>query len=424
LTYIISLFILILIGIPIANALGFSSILYFIQQKGMLLIFPSRFYAGINKFVLLSIPFFLLAAEFMNSSGITKDLVNFVNIFIGRFRGGLAQVNIYTSIIFAGITGAAVADVSTLGAIFIPSMVKQGYTRKYSAAITAASSIVGPIIPPSINIIVYCAVTGLSVGAFFLAAFIPGLLLGIAMSIYTIFQAKIKNFPKVEVKIQKNERFKKIKSGLVALVMPIIILGGILGGIFTPTEAAAVASFYALVIGIFTRKLNKENIFLCMRKAVYTSSNVLFVIGFCSAFGWVSAKAGVTELVSNYFLNSINSPTNFLLLIMVLLFFVGTWLDTGAAIVLLAPILLPVAKEFGINPLHFATVMLVTIEIGLITPPVGICLFAVSSVGKIKIEEILPEIFPLIIIDFLVVIILIYFPQICLFLPRIFGFLS
>jgi TRAP-type transport system large permease protein len=418
----IILIILLLIGLPVAIALGVISLSWILLEGRSLLMVASKMYAQMNQFTLLAIPFFILAGEIMNYSGITNRLVKFVNIIIGRVRGGLAQVNIYTSMLFAGITGAAISDVAALGAIFIPAMEEQGYTREYSAMITAASSIVGPIIPPSIIIVLYGAVTRVSIGAMFAGAIIPGVIVSVAMSIMVGITGKKKNLPKIEEKFTFKELITSFKDSFLALMMPVIILGGILSGVFTPTEAAAVALLYALIVSVFIfRSITWDKFILAMKNSVRVSAALLFIMGVSGILGWIISRINLPGELTTYMLSLSSNPNVICLIVVALLLFVGTWLDNGAACILMAPILAPIMENIGFHPVHFGIIMIVTLNVGLITPPLGVCLFAAVEVGKVPFESIVQEIWPYIILDVIVVLLLVYIPELTLFFPRLFG---
>ena len=418
------LIVFLMLGLPVAISLGLMSSTWILIAGSKLSMIASRMYSGIDQFVLMAIPFFCFAGEIMNQSGITDRMIQFVNYIIGRVRGGLAQANIYTSLLFAGITGAAVADVSALGTVFIPAMEKQGYTRRFAATVTAASSIVGPIIPPSIIIVIYGAVTGVSIGAIFAAAIIPGFILGISMSIYVALVAKRKNFPKVEQPFDMKLFFISFKDAFLALIMPIIIVGGILGGIFTPTEAAAVSVFYALVIGVFVyRTVNFKVIYRAVVNSMRISGMLFFIIGLAAILGWILARLNLPQTIAHLLINLSDDPNIIFMVVVGLLIFIGTWLETGTSCIILAPILAPAMKIIGIEPVHFATVMIVALNIGLITPPLGVALYAAVVVGNVPFEEACKELWPFLIVDMIVLVLLVYFPQLTLVMPRLLGFL-
>jgi tripartite ATP-independent transporter DctM subunit len=415
---------LLILGLPVAISLGLMSSAWVFIAGRKLSMIASRMYSGIDQFVLMAIPFFCFAGEIMNQSGITDRLIQFVNYIIGRVRGGLAQANIYTSLLFAGITGAAVADVSALGTVFIPAMEKQGYTRRFAATVTAASSIVGPIIPPSIIIVIYGAVTGVSIGAIFAGAIVPGFILGVSMSIYVALVAKRKNFPKVDQSFDLKGFFISLKDSILALIMPIIIVGGILGGVFTPTEAAAVSVFYALVVGIVIyRSVNFKVIYRAVVNSMRVSGMLFFIIGLAAILGWILARLNLPQTIAHLLVNLSDNPNVIFLVVVGLLIFIGTWLETGTSCIILAPILAPAMKIVGIEPVHFATVMIVALNIGLITPPLGVALYAAVVVGNVPFEEACKELWPFLAVDMIVLVLLVYIPDLTLAMPRILGFI-
>jgi tripartite ATP-independent transporter DctM subunit len=415
---------LLLAGLPVAIVLGVVSTAWVIMAGSSIQMIASRMYAGIDLFVLMAIPFFILAGEIMNHCGITDRLIKFVNFVIGRVRGGLAQANIYASMLFAGITGAAVADVAALGSIFIPAMEKQGYTRKFSAIITAASSIIGPIIPPSIIVVIYGSVTGLSIGTLFAACMIPGVIVGLGMSSYVALIAKRKNFPKSDEPFEVKAFLLCFKDSLLAILMPVIIVGGIFSGLFTPTEAAAASAFYAFFVGMFIYRTVTPGIILkSVVNSVRTSAMLFFIIGFANILGWIIAREEIPEKIANFLLTLSSNPTILLLLVVAFLLFLGTWMEITASCIIIAPILAPVMANVGVHPVHFAVVMLVVLNVGLITPPLGVALFAVVGVGKVSFEDVCSELWPFLIVDVLVILLLVFIPELSLAVPRMLGFI-
>ena len=415
---------LILLGMPVAFSLGIISTSWVMIAGRGIRIVAARVYDGMDSFTLLAVPFFILAGEIMNKSGITERLIRFVNFIVGRVPGGLAQANIYTSVLFAGISGAAISDASALGTVFIPAMEKEGYSRSFSAMVTAASAIVGPIIPPSIMMIIYSGVTGISVGALFAAGFIPGMMLALGMSILTYFYALKRKYPKHEVAFTLKEFLLYFKDAFLALMTPVIIIGGILFGVFTPTEAAAVTVFYALVLGVFVyRKVKPRDILDAMKNTIRVSSMLLFIIGVAMIFGWITARLRIHRLVLEALLTLTTDPALLMFIVIGIFVFVGTWLEPAVSIAILVPLMLPVMEQIGVHPLHFAIVTIVTLCVGLITPPLGTVLYGVVAVGKIKFEKVVREIWPYLLVDFAVILILAYSPQVTLFLPRLLGFI-
>jgi len=419
----LSFIILFLMGLPIAFVLGLSALGYILFYTYFpLQVIAQQLYGGIDSFVLLAIPFFILAGHLMNETGISDDLVKFADLLVGKLPGSLAQINIATSILFAGLTGAAVADSAAIGSLLIPAMKKEGYKADYAAAVTAASSIIGPIIPPSIVMVIYGAVTDQSIGALFLAGIIPGFLIGIALMILATIYALKENHPRRRDKIHFKQAIKIIRSAFLALIAPAIIVGGITTGIFTPTEAAAVACLYAFIIGILVYKnLSIKTIFDAIEKTAIQSAVVLFIISTAKLFGYVITIERVPEQIAQLIVSFTNNKYVFLMIINIFLLFVGMIMETGASIIILAPILQPIAASMGIDPLHFAMVMLINLCIGLSTPPLGVCLFTVAPIANEKYEKIAVKILPFIIVEIIVLILITYFPEIILYLPNKFN---
>ena len=382
---------LLLIGLPVFFGLLAAPglLLYFNGQERDITLLYRNVYNGIDSFPLMAIPFFMLAGELMNRGGITMRLVEFSQAFMGHLRGGLAHVNVLSSMLFAGLSGSAVADTSALGSMLIPAMEKQGYSRKFAAAITAASSVIGPIIPPSGIMIIYAYVMGESVAALFLAGVIPGAMVGIGLMLMVKFMANKYDFPIATNKYTWPERGKASLKAFFPLLTPVIILGGILGGIFTPTEAAAVAVAYALFIGIFVlRSLKISDLSGVITRAGITSSVVLLLVGAAMAFKTVVSLSHAPEQLAAFILTLTSNPLLLLFLINILLFIVGMFLDAGPAIIILGPILGPIFINLGIDPIHFAIIMSVNLTVGLATPPMGLVLFVASAVSGERVEAI------------------------------------
>ncbi len=415
---------LLISGIPIAFCLLFA-VFIFMHAWGMIpfSIIPKYMFSGINSFPLLAVPFFILAGQLMNMSGITGRLVEFANVVIGRIHGGLAQVNILASIIFAGLTGAGVADTSAIGSILIPAMEKQGFDRDYSAAVTAASSVIGPIIPPSVLMVIYANVVGISVGDLFSAGFIPGILVGLGLMVLTYYYAKKHHHPRRTERVTLQQFISVTKDALLALLMPTIIVGGILGGIFTPTEAAAVAVAYALFVGFFIFKsLKITDLPGALLESAKTTGIILLIISCATIFGWGLTVLHLPELLANTVLSVTTNPIIVMLFINIFLLFMGMIMEVGANVIILAPVLAPLAIELGIDPLHFALIMIVNLNIGLATPPLGVCLFVAAPIAGTSLEKLSRAIWPFLLIEIIVLLILTYSPSLVLFLPRLFGY--
>ncbi len=446
-------------------------------------------YNGMDSFPLMALPFFMLAGEIMNRGGITLRLVEFSQAFMGHLRGGLAHVNILSSILFAGLSGSAVADTSALGSTLIPAMEKNGYTRRFAAAITAASSVIGPIIPPSGIMIIYAYVMGESVAALFLAGIVPGILVGVGLMVMVRLLADRYDLPKAERIVHKNQTITPLESwvsfvliriniagllyafsGLVTqfittpvngwlifgialpianviamtvksrvsadfrivckkavapLQTPIIILGGILVGVFTPTEASAVAVAYALIVSFFVLKsMNGRDLLDVLQKSALSTAAVLLLVGAAVAFKTVVSLSYAPQILSEYILSLSENPLILLFLINILLFIVGMFLDAGPAIIILGPILGPIFVDLGVHPVHFAIIMSVNLTVGLATPPMGLVLFVASSVSGEKVETIAKAILPFLAVEVFVIFLITYVPAISMTIPRLTGFVQ
>ena len=418
--------ILLAIGLPVFfGLLAAPGILLWLngQTRDFALLYRNV-YNGIDSFPLMAIPFFMLAGVLMNRGGITARLVEFSQAVMGHLRGGLAQVNILSSMLFAGLSGSAVADTSAIGSMLIPAMVKNGYTRKFSAAITAASSVIGPIIPPSGIMIIYSYVMGESVAALFLAGIIPGILVGAGLMLMTWIMAKRYDFPVATKRSTWTERGNASIKAFFPLLTPVIILGGILGGIFTPTEASAVAAAYALIISLFILKsMTIRDLPKVLTEAAMTSSVVLLLVGAAMAFKTVVSLSHAPEILAAWIMSLTENPLILLFLINLLLFLVGMFLDAGPAIIILAPILGPIFINLGVHPVHFAIIMSVNLTVGLATPPMGLVLFVASSVSGERIESIAKSILPFLAVEVVVIFMITYIPEVSLAIPRFFGFI-
>ena len=405
---------------PIAFSLGFSCLIYLLFKGIPLIIIPMKMYSGIDVFVLLSIPGFIIAGNLMNQGGLTEKIISFCNHLLGHIRGGLSLVNIGASMLFAGISGTAISDTASMGSVMIPAMKKEGYDVDYACAITAASSTVGPIIPPSVPMIIAATLSGLSVGKLFLAGAIPGLLLGVGLMLVAYVIAKRKNYPK-----HARSSFKQIWKGFVdtfwSLLMTFIILFGIIGGIFTPTEASIIAILYAFVIGRFVyEKLTFKNVQVVLLSSMKTSASLMVLVGFANLFGWILITEHIPQMLSTEIVGFTTNKYLVLLLINIVLIVVGTFMETIAALLILFPILLKVAISVDVDPIHFAVIAVLNLIIGLTTPPVGVCLFVASSIGKVSIAKVSKAGFPFLMVSLLVLILITLFPSLSLFLPELF----
>jgi C4-dicarboxylate transporter DctM subunit len=406
-------------GVPIAFSLGLSSFAYIFFSDIPLVIIPQKLYAGIDVFVLLCVPGFILAGNLMNKGGITERVVGFSNAMVGHIRGGLGLANIVASMIFAGISGTAVADSASLGAILIPAMKKEGYEPEFACAVTASSSTIGPIIPPSLPMIIAGTLTGLSVAKLFIAGAVPGLLLGIGLLVVSYYISKKKNHPKGE-RVSWKERGRQFLGAFWALLMTFVILFGIVGGVFTPTEASVVASLYALLVGLFVyRGLTVRALPKILVDTAITTASLMVLIGLANLFGWILTSEQIPQLIANFLLTLTQNKYLILLLINILLLFVGTFMETIAALVILFPVLLKVAVGVGVDPIQFAIIAVLNLMIGLTTPPVGVCLFVTSTIGDISLGQISKAILPFLGVSLIVLMLVTYIPAISLFLPSL-----
>ena len=418
-------FILMIIGVPIGFVLGLTAVFGILKLDDpvFMTMLSQRFFSAMNSYVFLALPLFLLAGDIMNKVGLTEKIVDFSNIFFGRLRGGLAQVNIVTSIIFGGISGSAVADTAALGSIFIPSMEKEGYDTDFSVAVTAASSIIAPIIPPSIIMVIYGGLMGVSIAGLFAAGIVPGLMIGSSLMILTRFISKKRNYPKHEEKITVARVTKGTRKAIWALFMPIIILGGILGGIFTPTEAAAVAVAYALFLGfVLYRNLTIKDLYLLLLKNSVMLGIIILILSSAAVIAWLMAIEQIPQMVAGFFTSITDNKYVILLLINVLMIVVGMFMDITASLIILGPILAPLAINLGVDPLHFGTMMCVNLSIALITPPMGGCLFIGMVIGKISFGRMVKAVWPYILVEMVILFLIIYIPEVTMFVPRLLGF--
>jgi tripartite ATP-independent transporter DctM subunit len=412
------------VGIPVAFCLALTSLIVLLIIGDVPLnLIPQRMFTGMDSFPLMAVPFFILAGELMNSAGITQRIVRFSNALVGHIRGGLAHVNIVASMFFAGISGSAVADTAALGSILIPAMEKDGYDITFSAAVTASSSVIGPIIPPSIPVVIFALVGSVSVGGLFLAGVVPGVLIGFGLMIVAYIISRKKNYGTKHPMVSLREFGSSFIGAFIPLLMPLIILGGILSGVFTPTEAASVAAAYAIVIGFFVlRTLNLKDLPGIFYRSMVTTSIILIVMACANIFSWVLGTQMIPQKVAMAISSMTSNPLLFLLLINILLLIVGCFLEGLAAIIILVPILLPLSQQMGIDPLHFGIIVVMNLMIGLITPPLGLCLFVCCSVASVDLIRLIRVSAPFILVEIVALLIVTYFPQIVLFIPHAFGF--
>lgn len=414
------LFVLLLIRIPISFALGISSVITAIYLKIPLLIMFQKMVSGMNSFTFLAVPFFILTAQIMQEGGISDKLIDFAHVIVGRIRGGTAMVNIIASMFFGGISGSSVADVSSIGAMLIPAMEKEGYDKDYSVAVTVTSSVQGVIIPPSQNMIYYSlAAGGISISKLFLAGYIPGILLGLSLMVPAYYIALKRDYPIGEA-LSFKENMIIAKDAILGLITVGIIIGGIIFGVFTATESAAVAGVYALLITTFVYKsMNLKKLKSVLISSCETLAMIMAIIATSSSFGVLLSYLKVPTLVANLFLSISDNPIIIMIMINVVLILLGMVMDMGVLILLLTPILLPVAKSVGIDPIHFGIIMILNLGLGLCTPPVGTSLFVGCAIAELPIEKSLKAFLPFYAAMIILLIIIIAVPQLSLWLPSV-----
>ena len=415
---------LMVIGVPIGYVLGIAGIVGMAQIGGeqFLAMAPKRFFAGLDLFPFLAMPFFILAGEIMNRSGITHKLVGFADALVGYLRGGMAHTNMLASVFFAGITGAATADAAAFGNTLVPAMVKQGYTRPFACAVTAAGSIIGPTIPPSTLMVVYGSLMGVSIAGMFAAGILPGILIClVCMSVIVAFGRRWK-LPKSGKRPSLTRIFSSFRESLLALVMPVLILGFILGGITTPTEAASIAVAYALFIGgVVYRTLTWRDLYQMLARTALITGIVFLIIASASILGWWMTFEQIPQAIAEGFLSLSQNPATVIGMILLLLLVVGLFMDINAALIILAPVLAPLTAQIGMDPVHAGVMIILALNISLMTPPVGACLFVLSSVTGERIEAIAKALWPFLLVEIAVLVMIAYWEDLTLFVPRLLG---
>ncbi len=418
---IICFVVLMAIRVPIPFALLISTFVYYIGLDLPMNIIIVRLLRSFDSFILLAIPFFVLAGRIMSDAGISDRLVKLSDLMVGRVKGSLAYVNIVVSMFFGGITGTAISDTTAIGSILIPSMVKKGYSKSFSGAVTAASSTMGPIIPPSLMFIIYGSIAQVSIRDLFLAGAIPGIMVGLAQMAVVKIMSRKHNFPKREEKIEFKAATRIVSDALLAILLPIIILGGILLGIVSPTEAAVVATFYAAFIALLVyRSLTPKKMATVIRESAVETGSVSIIIAAAALFGWALSNEQVPQHFAEFLMTHISSKWQILLLINIMLFMLGMFMDSIPAIMIVTPVFLPLFKMLHVDPLQAGLFMSVNLITGLATPPVGCCLFAASIISGESIEKISRAVLPFLAANVVVVLLVTYIPQITLFVPSLF----
>ena len=400
--------------VSVAVSIGLASILGIQVSNANMLISVKEMFASINKFPLAAIPFFILAGNLMETGGISRRLVEFAKSIVGGVQGGLPMTCVLTCMIFAAVSGSSVATTFAIGAILIPALIKHGYPTSYAAALQATSAELGVIIPPSIPMILYGVSAEVSIGELFIAGFGPGILISLALMAFVWVYCKIKGWGKNDGDGRMPLGRATLQAGW-ALLMPVIILGGIYGGVFTPTEASAVAVFYALLVGVVIyREIKVKDLYAILRKSALSSAVIMFIIANAGLFAFLITRAGVPDAIGRWLEAVLQSPTMFLLGVNAALFIIGMFIETSAAIIVLAPILAPVAMHFGVDPVHFGLIMVVNLALGMITPPFGVNLFAACTVARISLDRIVGHLLPFVGVILVCLLVITYVPSLSL----------
>lgn len=416
---------LLILRVPIGISLGMSSLITIFASGVVQPTYLAQgLVTGADSFSLMAVPFFVLAGELMATGGISRRLLNIADAFLGRKYGGLALVTVVACMFFAAISGSGPATVAAIGGLTIPSMLKQGYDKPFAGAISAAAGSIGVIIPPSIPMVMYCVATGVSVGAMFMGGVIPGILIGISLCVYSSLYSKKHKYINAEAApFSWGNVGRSLVDGIWALLVPVIILGGIYGGIFTPTEAAAVAVAYGLIVGLFVyRDLKAKDLYRIFGSAALTTATIMVILGTATTFGRILTLERIPTMIADFFESVAKGPIMLLILINILLLIVGCFMETNAAIIILAPIFLPIVESMGINPVHFGIVMVVNLAIGFVTPPLGVNLFVACNVANAKLEEICKGILPILGVMILDLLLITYIEPLSTFLPALLGY--
>ena len=415
------LIIVLLLGIPVVFGLGFTSIFVIALQRGIADIpfaaIAQRLIYGINNFPILAIPCFLLVGRLMNEAGVTDRIFRFANSLVGHFHGGLGHANVVASMIFSGMSGSAVGDIVALGPLEMKAMTDAGFPRRFSAGITAASALIGPIIPPSIPMVFYGVLAGVSIGSLFIGGIIPGLLMGGSLMIWVYLKSKKHHYPKGH--LSGTEIWGSLKEAFVPLLTPVILIGGIWTGVFTPTEAAAVAIVYVVIMGVAYRRLTLSRLMDVLRQTVRETSVLLFILACGSLYGWMIVRLRVPHVLLELFVSAFSSPWAVIFVLVCLCLLLGCFLSVVVIINITVPVIAPILAQYGIDPLYFGVVMIVTLMIGVLTPPFGNVLYAMIMITKMPFEEMVRAIMPPVIPILVVLVLLILFPPLITFLPSL-----
>lgn len=414
---------LIALAMPIGFALGLSTLLVFVMTDQPVQLFTQRLWTGLDRFTLVAIPLFILAGELMGGSGILQRLLDFARLLVGRFKGSLLQINIVVSMFFGGINGSAIADTSAVGSMMIKATKEEYNDGELVAAVTAVSSVVGPVIPPSLPMLIYAFAAGnVSIAALFLAGIVPGILLGLSMMIVTAILVRGKNYPVSDRRYGMAEILRITGRFLVAAILPVIMVGGVVGGFATPTEAGCIAIVYALAIGFFvTRQLTWSLVHAAMVRTIIVTAVVMLLISVGNVSTWWLTIEGVPRWISTALQETTSSPVMFLALMLVIYLVIGLFIEQAAAMVMLVPIFAPLASAYGIDPVHFGLFTCLALALGLVTPPVGLCLFIAGGIANVPIHRVFVAAAPYLLAMFMILLLVTFVPQIYLWLPRMMG---
>ncbi len=416
---IISLIVFLVMGIPIAYSLGLSGFCYFLViHPDLLPVLPQRLFAGMNSYAMIALPLFVAMGLLMNAGGITTRLIDFSLLFVGRMRGGLGAVNVLASMIFGGISGSSVSDTASIGAVLIPEMKDRGYTAEFASGITVASSTMGMIIPPSVPMVIYALVAEESVGKLFLGSAIPGIMIGLIMLVITLGISYWKKYPREEIRLSKKEQFVRIRQSILAIIMPVFVIGSVVLGIATATESAGIGVLYSFIIGIFViRGLKLKDIPPILKSAIMTSATVMIIIALSQLYVWILAIERVPELVAA-FVTGLNLPAIVILLcIDVIILLTGTFVDVSPAILLLTPVFLPAVQALGMTAVQFGVILISGLAVGLVTPPVGMCLNVASAISRLGIGKIFKAAVPFLLANAITLVLITMLPSLSMWLP-------
>lgn len=421
-TIILFLFLSFFVGVPIGFSLGLVSTIQMSQMGISLSVVCQRLFAGIDSTTLVAVLLFTLAGSLMMKGGMSERLIDFADTLVGHLPSGMAMVAVLACMFFAALTGAAVAAAAAIGGIMIPIMLDKGYDKGFTASLLATSASIGPIIPPSIPMLIYGVLASVSVAKLFIGGIFPGVLMGLSLMVVSILVGKKRKYVGRPKRATKREILHAAKRAILALLTPIIILGGIMGGIFTATEAATVAVIYSIIVGAFIyRVLTLKDFLESLVDAAKTTGMVLLVVGFANLFTWVISMMLLPQQLTAFLSSILHSKLAFLLVVNIVLLIAGTFIDTTSAILIFTPLFLPLAKTFGVDPLHLGVVIAVNLSIGMCTPPLGVCLFVTGGITKIPIKEMLKDLWPQLLALIIVLFIITYIPTTVTFLPNLFS---